>query len=198
MPEDSDDAIERLIDQANRGDKEAWGRLLDLACDRLHKLTRTMLAGFPSVRRWEQTDDVFVNAMMRLHRSLEKVQPESPRHFFNFAATQIRRELLDLKKHYYGPLGIGKNHHTDHQPPDQIGGMLAEERHNPEELDRWEAFHAAVELLPDDLREVFNLIYYQGLPQERVASILGVGLSTVKRRWQDAKLRLHDELDESS
>lgn len=198
MVEDSDAAIERLIDHANQGDRKARERLLDLACERLHKLTRTMLAGFPTVRRWEETDDVFVNALMRLHRSLDAVHLESPRHFFNLAATQIRRELLDLKKHYYGPQGLGENYHTDHQPADDSGGKLAALEEVSENLDRWEALHEAVGQLPDEPREVFNLVHYQGLPQERVASILGIALSTVKRRWQDAKLRLHDELSESS
>jgi RNA polymerase sigma factor (sigma-70 family) len=198
MPKGSDTEIQGLLHLANRGDEEARSRLLDHACGRLLKLTRAMLAGYPSLRRWEATDDVFVNAMMRLHRALETVQPESVRHFFNLAGMQIRRELLDLKKHYYGPEGLGRNHHTDHQSPDAAGGPLANAIHEPEELSEWGEFHEAVEQLPEELREVFNLVYYQGLTQQEAADVLEVGLSTVKRRWQAARVELHDRLGGTS
>jgi len=198
MPEESDDEIQRLIDLSNKGDKEARERLIEFTANRLHKLARTMLADFPGLQRWEQTDDVFVNALLRLDSSLECVELTSPRHFFNLAAMQIRRELLDLKRHYYGPQGIGSNHHTDHQPPDESGGKLAKAPSQSEELERWEALHEAAAKLPEELREVFNLVYYQGLTKQGVARILGVHLSTVKRRWQEAQLLLHDELGDQS
>ena len=198
MPKGSDTELQGLLDLANRGDKEAHGRLLDHACERLLKLTRAMFSGYPSLRRWEQTDDVFVNSMMRLHRALEAVQPESVRHFFNLAGTQIRRELLDLKKHYYGKEGIGANHQTDHQASDDAKGTLHCRASEPEDLSAWSLFHEQVERLPDDLRETFNLLYYDGLSQDESANVLGVSVSTVKRRWQEARIRLHDELGETT
>lgn len=198
MPKGSDTEIQGLLDLANGGDAAARGRLLDHACGRLMKLTRAMLARYPAVRRWEATDDVFVNAMMRLHRALESVQPASVRHFLNLAGTQIRRELLDLKKHYYGPEGIGRNHHTDRQSPDTAAGPLANAVHEPEDLSEWGEFHEAVERLPEETREVFNLVYYQGLTQQEAADVLEVGLSTVKRRWQAARVELHDRLGGTS
>jgi RNA polymerase sigma factor (sigma-70 family) len=196
MPKGSDTEIQGLLELANRGDREARDRLLDHACDRLLKLTRSMLAGYPSVRRWEATDDVCVRAMMRLHRALDEVKPQSVRHFFNLAGTQIRRELLDLKKHYFGPLGLGRNHHTDSQPSDEAGGTIAgaAQPEDGEDLARWGALHEQVEKLPEELREVFNLHFYEDLPLQDVATLLGVSLSTAKRRWQEARVRLYDEL----
>lgn len=198
MPKGSDTQLQGLIDLANRGDPQARSLLLDHACERLLALTRRMLAGYPSLKRWEQTDDVCVNSMVRLHRALESVQPESVRHFFNLAGTQIRRELLDLKKHYFGKEGLGANHHTDHQPPDDEGGSLEATAGEPEDLTMWSEFHERVEQLPDQLRETFNLLYYDGLTQEESATVLGVSVSTIKRRWQEARIQLHDGLRESS
>ena len=74
-----------------------------------------MLREYSKVKRWEQTDDVLQNAMLRLHRSLVEVKPESPRQFYGLAATQIRRELIDLARHHYSEKGIGENHETDRQ-----------------------------------------------------------------------------------
>jgi RNA polymerase sigma-70 factor (ECF subfamily) len=198
MPKGSDTQLQGLIDLANRGDPQARSLLLDHACERLLALTKRMLAGYPSLKRWEQTDDVFVNSMVRLHRALESVQPESVRHFFNLAGTQIRRELLDLKKHYFGKEGLGANHHTDHQPADEEGGSLQASAQEPEDLTMWSEFHERVEQLPDQLRETFNLLYYDGLTQEESATVLGVSVSTIKRRWQEARIQLHDGLRESS
>ena len=65
------------------------------------------------MKRWSETDDVLQNAMLRLHRSLAEIQPECPSQFYGLAATQIRRELIDLARHYYGAQGIGARHHTD-------------------------------------------------------------------------------------
>ena len=55
------------------GDDRARTELIAHACERLRTLTRRMLRGYPALRSWEQTDDVFQNAMMRLYRDLVDV-----------------------------------------------------------------------------------------------------------------------------
>jgi DNA-directed RNA polymerase specialized sigma24 family protein len=54
-------------------------------------------------------------------------------------------------------------------------------------LERWEAFHAAVEKLPDEHREVFKMAWYLGADKPTVAKSLGMSLRTVERRWQEAR-----------
>ena len=66
------------------------------ACSTSCGLAGKMLRRYPKVHRWEETDDVFVEAAAMLRRAMETVQPESPRHFYNLAATQIRRVLINL------------------------------------------------------------------------------------------------------
>ena len=194
MPIGSDTQLQGLIDLAKTGDERAKTLLLDHSCDRLLKLTRKMFRGFPGLRRWETTDDVFQNALVRLHRSLASVQVESVRHFFNLAGVQIRRELLDLKKHHFGAQGGGANHHTDHQPSDELGGALHGTAEEPDDISMWGEFHEHVDKLPEEQREVVNLLFYEGLTQDEAAVILGVSERTIKRRWQEAKLKLHEEL----
>lgn len=199
MPQPSavgtDTQLQNLIDHALRGDSSAQESLLHHACDRLLRLTRKMFHGYPHLRRWEQTDDVFQNAMVRLHRALADVRVESVRHFFNLAAVQVRRELLDLAKHHFGPEGEGANHHTDRIPPDNPGGSLQDRAEEPDDLTGWTGFHALVENLPDDEQEVVNLLYYEGLTQDEASRVLGISVRTLKRRWQSAKLKLHEELN---
>ena len=191
----SDSALQGLIDLANGGDAAAWGELLAHSCERLRRLARKMLKGFPHLRRWEQTDDLLQNAMLRLHRALADVKPESVRHYFSLATVQIRRELLDLADHHFGPEGDGANHHTD-GPCLAAGerGVLEREAvaDQPSSLDGWTEFHARIEALPEEEREVVGLIWYEGLAQEEAAAVLGVSVRTVKRRWQSARLLLYE------
>lgn len=58
----------------------------------------------------------------------------------------------------------------------------------------WSEFHETVNNLPDEQKEVVNLLFYEGMSQEEAAIVLGVSLRTLKRRWQEAKLALHEEL----
>jgi hypothetical protein len=82
------------------GDLNAREELLQSVHDRLERLARKMLRGFPSVKAKEQTVDVLDNALMRLLRALPETEPASMREFFGLAALQIRRELKDLAKFY--------------------------------------------------------------------------------------------------
>lgn len=187
----SDTALQGLIDLANAGDAAAWGELLAHSCERLRRLARKMLKGYPDLRRWEGTDDLLQNSLLRLHRALREVNPSSVRHFFNLATVQIRRELLDLADHHFGPHGDAANHHTD-GPCLAAGEDGALDRQavadEPTSLDGWTEFHARIEALPEEEREVVGLIWYEGLAQEEAAAVLGVSVRTVKRRWQSARL----------
>jgi RNA polymerase sigma-70 factor (ECF subfamily) len=173
------------LDLMRAGDQQARTRLIEHACDRLRLITRKMLRDFPKVHRWEETDDVFTEAVSRLHQCLETVQPESPRHFYNLAATHVRRVLIGMTRRYYGPLDLGANHDTN-----AVKDRLADGQGEPSNLTEWTEFHEQVESLPDQEREVFNLLWYEGLSQEEAAVVLGISERTLRRRWQDARVRL--------
>ena len=182
-----------LLDLARSGDQTARQRLVEHACERLRGLARKMLRRYPKVRRWEETDDVFVEAVTRLHRSLATVQPESPRHFYNLAATQIRRVLVDLARKHYGPEGLGSHHDTAARSPDGEAPPRYERADvsgEPSGLAEWSEFHEQVEALPGEEREVFNLVWYEEMTHEQAAEVLGVTVRTVRRWWRNARYRL--------
>src|SRR5262245_2739234 len=182
--------IQACLDRLRGGDEAARDELLGCACDRLRNLARKMLKGYPNVHRWEQTDDVLQNAALRLHRTLRQIPVETSRDFFRLAAVNIRRELLDLAKHHYGPLGQGARHAS--QPDRGSGGLdPSDPVDDPRRLAAWGEFHRQIDALPDEEREVFDLLWYQGLSQAEAAELLGVSDRTIKRRWQAARLRLH-------
>jgi RNA polymerase sigma-70 factor (ECF subfamily) len=185
------------LDRMEAGDPAAAEGLIGHALDRLRRLTRKMLRGYPAVHRWEQTDDVLHNAVIRLQRSLTQMRVGSVRGFFNLAAEHIRRELIDLARHYYGPQGFGANHASGRASPSEGGVPLhdrPDETGDPARLAEWGEFHRLVEALPAEEREVFNLLWYHSLSQAEAAALLNVTERTVRRRWRAARLRLDQAL----
>jgi DNA-directed RNA polymerase specialized sigma24 family protein len=70
FPDDHSTQIQRCMDRLRAGDVSARDELLARASARLTRLTRKMLRDFPGVHRWEETDDVLQNAVVRLCRAL--------------------------------------------------------------------------------------------------------------------------------
>ena len=189
--------LQNLLNLASAGEDAAYKAVVNLAAQRLQRLTATMLRGYPHLRRWEDTSDVFQTAAIRLYQSLSEVRPDSVRSFFGLAATQIRRTLIDLARRHFGPQGQAAKHHSDSGASDG-GGIVESEpakTERPETLASWAEFHEAVERLADPEREVFELVWYGGMPQQGIASLLGVSLPTVKRRLRAARRQLATALD---
>jgi RNA polymerase sigma-70 factor (ECF subfamily) len=186
--------IQGWIARLHAGDPAARDALLGAAGERLRQLAHRMIQTYPRVHRWEQTDDVLQNAMLRLYRTLKDVPPQTVADFLRLAALNIRRELLDLCKRYCGPQGMGAHHAT--LGPDQEGALdtPGQESLDPGSLGVWSEFHEQVERLDDEERAVFDLLWYQGLSQTEAAEVLGVTERTIKRRWQSARLKLHDAM----
>jgi RNA polymerase sigma factor (sigma-70 family) len=184
------------LDRMQGGDPTARDELIRATSGRLERLARKMLRGYPQVARWEETDDVLNNALVRLIRALQEVRPGSVREFFGLAAEQVRRELLDLKRHYQGPLGLGANHASAAALPDEKGGVpdRSAPEEAPAEAELWSSFHEAVEQLPTEEREVVSLTFYHGMTQLEIAELLGTSERTIRRYWREACLRLHTAL----
>jgi RNA polymerase sigma-70 factor (ECF subfamily) len=192
--------MRQLVARLQEGDGRASDELLRRAGARLEALARRMLCRFPNVGRYEQTGDVLQGATLRLLRALTKIRPESTRAMFGLAAEQIRRELLDLSRRYYGPEGWGANHDSNALPagfssaPESPREPFAPDE-DPAELERWTAFHEAVEHLPAEEREVFSLAYYHGWSQREIAELMQHDERTIRRKWRHACLRLNTLLE---
>jgi RNA polymerase sigma factor (sigma-70 family) len=193
--------FQRLLDGWAAGNEASRGRLLERAAQRLMNLTRRMLRSYPRLRRWEQTDDVFQTAVLRLYRSLGDVQPGSVREFFGLAATQIRRTLIDLARHHFGPEGEAARHESEagqsSSKSEEAGGHSGRCDERPETLEAWARFHAAVDRLPGDERDVFSLVWYGEATQKEAAELLGISERTVMRRLLAARVLLHDSLQDA-
>jgi RNA polymerase sigma-70 factor (ECF subfamily) len=198
----SDETILELQDvlaAANAGDAAAFDQLIRRFESRFRTLATQMMRKYPRLRRWEETDDVFQAVSIRLHRSLTDAKPDSIRQFVGLSATQTRRTLIDLSRHYFGSLGKGRNHQTEGggRAADDPGGAVdrsSKGSGEPISMEQWSEFHEAVENLPRDAKETFELIWYTGLKQEEAAKLLNVSRRTIIRRVNEARMLLGEAL----
>lgn len=199
-PDDQNSAaLAACLQQLASGDLSARDRIIEIVAGRLHALAHRMLGRFPGVRRWEDTDDVFQNAAMRLHRALTAMQGDSPRSIMGLAATQLHRELIDLARRHAGPSSYAANHGTNVLP---AAADASEPDHHIDQspasepsLDRWSLFHEAIANLPEEDREIFHLVWYVGADQKTIATVLGCSERTVKYRWRSAREAVRAALD---
>ncbi len=109
-----------------------------------------------------------------------------------------------MARHYGGPQGHGANHQTGSRRLQPGGGTnpglgvvtgALSPSNMPEDLLGWTAFHEAIDRLPDDEREAFELVWYGGQTLRETAEVLDVSLSTVVRRLNRARLFLHQSMN---
>lgn len=198
MPSDRTTQIQRCLDRLAAGESHAREELIALTQERLRTLARGLLAR-DRVHRWEQTDDLLQQALLRIHEELQHVQPATVAQFLRFGAFHLRRELMRLARRHFGPGGTAAHHASDglqrsngrHRAVADPGTRPLEAQVRAEEFER---LFVAVDSLPDELEEVVQMLWLQGLSRREVAAALGVDVRTVHRRWVRARLILASAL----
>jgi RNA polymerase sigma factor (sigma-70 family) len=167
----------------------------------VQRLVGSKLRDFPRVQRWERQSDVFQNVMLTLHQKLGKIEFKDTRHFFRLSGVLVRRELVNLHRHHYGPQGHAAHHLTqgispggsdpsDATPAAAVERAAASDSSDPVEALQTLEVHQHVGRLPKDLREVVGLLYYHGLSPVEAADVMKVSRRTVDRLWDKARARL--------
>jgi RNA polymerase sigma factor (sigma-70 family) len=191
--------LQAWIDRLNAGDQTARDELIRHACARLRLLVGKMMQKYDRLQRWVDIDDILQSAIVRLLRAMGSTPVNSVQDFFSLAALQIRRELIDLCRHYFGPHGVGANHESarvDGSPQGDWRPLVepAGTDENQQELAFWKDFHLLIERLPAGERCVFDLVWYHGMTQTEASMILGLSEAKVKRLWVAARDQLKTSL----
>lgn len=129
--------------------------------------------------------------MLRLYQSLNEVKPCSVRDFFGLAAMQVRRTLLDLVRHHFGPQGAAAKHDSDIACRSDSRGAI-DPQAGPQTLVEWEQFHRMIEQLPQEEQEVFTLVWYGGMNQNEAAAVLQISKRTMIRRMNRARMLIFE------
>ncbi|MFT3686541.1 MAG: sigma-70 family RNA polymerase sigma factor [Phycisphaerales bacterium] len=185
-------AVQRyLLELADGSPTEPVVRaLLERAVDRLHMLcTSMLLRGYPRLARPPhnlQSDEMLSAVIERLIKAMREVRPETTRQFFALATRHMRWELNDLARRL-DERGAGAVELREQfvSAPESSGSVLSPNARR---------MFAAIDALPEEEREVFDLVRIQGLAQTEAAEILGVATKTVQRRLNRALMLLAEEL----
>ena len=192
-------ALQATLDRLRAGDASAHDELFRIAYNQLLTIAKRKKLDFPGLDRWEKTGDIVQETALRLHQAIRREPPATPVIFFSMAARITRCVLIDYLRHYYGPEGTGANHASDPgkgdgSSPDRPAVEPEDNTYDPAPLAEMTELHRQIETLPEEQRQVVDLLVYQDMTIPRAAEVLNWSVSTVKRRWLEARRKLADRL----
>lgn len=184
-------AVQRFLDDlAGSSPSEPVIRaLLDRAVRRLEVLCMNFLRRkYPRLMSPPlnlKSDELLGGVVERLLKALRAVHPQTVRQFFALANQHIHWELNDLARRLDTWIPTLSSPEAIVVDSSDSGVTLNARR-----------MLEAIELLPEEEREVFNLVRIQGLQHNEVAQILGVSQKTVQRRLNKGLLMLTEKLND--
>jgi RNA polymerase sigma-70 factor (ECF subfamily) len=164
--------------------------LLERAVGRLRVLCATFLyKSYPRLTRPPvnlETDELLGGVVAGLLAALRTTRPPTVRRFFALANQHMRWQLNDLARRLdqqpaataLAETGVAA------QPASTTSGLGPDGRR----------MLGAIDGLPEDEREVFDLVGIQGLTHAEAAEVVGVSEKTVQRRLNRARLLLAERL----
>lgn len=163
--------------------------LLGRSVARLHLLCSSLLyRSYPRLTHPPlnlQSEELLSAVVERLIKAMREVRPETTRQFFALAARHMRWELNDMARRLdeqSSALGLD----TDAvQSPPRSSSVLS-----PNTIRMLEA----IDSLPEEEREAFDLVRIQGMSVSEAAELLGVSVRTVHRRVNRSFVLLADKL----
>jgi RNA polymerase sigma factor (sigma-70 family) len=165
--------------------------LIERSLDRLHVLCSTLLQrSYPRLARPPlnlQPDEMLSSVVDRMLKALREVRPSTVRQFFALANRHMRWELNDLARRLdkeKPALGLPE--------PGIAGPETSDSQLSPNTLRILET----IESLPDEDREVFDLVRIQGMSQVEAADMLDVSPKTIQRRLNHGLLLLTTKLSD--
>src|SRR3954452_22675997 len=163
--------------------------LLDRAVGRLRLLCAGLLPrSYPRLARPPlnlEADDLLGAVVERLLKAMREARPRTVRQFFALATRHMRWELNDLARRLdEQPDAVELREGLAPAAPSSGSALGPDARRILE----------AIEDLPEDEREAFDLVRIQGLTQTAAAEVLGVSSKTVQRRLTRGLLVLSQRL----
>ena len=188
-------AVQRYLDELGdlRGDSPAEPvvrELLGRAVDRLHALCARLLhQSYPRLTRGPlnlRSDEMLGAVVERLIKAMREVRPQTVRQFFALANRHMRWELNDLARRLDERAAAVELRESRAE----AGPADGESKASPVALRILES----IERLPDDERDVFELVRLQGLTHVEAAGVLDVSVKTVQRRLNRGLVLLANDL----
>ncbi len=182
---------EELLNRFRRGQKESFGVLVRRYERELYGYLRRFL------RDGNLADDVFQNTFLQLYTKIGQYEAGRPVRpwLYTIATNQAIDALRRNGRHPTISLDQNRQEVGNgefHSLRDLLEGGGPGPLEATEGGERRERVRASVDNLPDFLREVVLLAYYQGLKYREIAEILDIPVGTVKSRLHAALLKLQE------
>lgn len=184
-------AVQRYLDELAGGapTEPVVRDLLSRSADRLHLLCSTLLhQSYPRLTRPPlnlQAEEMLSAVVERLLKAMREVRPQSVRQFFGLANRHMRWELNDIARRLDEQSVVLGFQDSGVAAPESSGSVVSLNAKRMLE---------AIENLPEEEREVFELLRIQGLTYGETAEVLGVSESTVHRRLNRGLVLLEEKL----
>jgi RNA polymerase sigma-70 factor (ECF subfamily) len=142
-------------------------------------------------------EDAFQATFLQVHLKCD--QYEEGRKFRPWLYTIATNQAIDAQRRNKRHRNVSLDRTTKGSEADELGTLMdllvskevdPEQRMQASQQRDW--IRHAVEELPESLRQVVNLIYYQGLKYREAADVLGIPVGTVKSRLHSAILKLNE------
>jgi RNA polymerase sigma factor (sigma-70 family) len=163
--------------------------LLERTAHRLHGLCANLLRrGYPRLRRPPmnmETDELLGGVIEGLLKALPSIRPQNVRHFFSIASQHMRWQLNDLARRLDAQPRVMELRHDVEVPRQESDSMI--DRDGPR---IWKA----IDSLPAEIRETFDLVRLQALTHAEAAEIMDVTAKTIQRRLIKARILLAQSL----
>ena len=184
-------AVQRYLDAlaGNQPAEPIVRALLDRAVRRLHLLCANLLyreygrLTLPPMNL--QPDELLGAVVERLLKAMRAVRPPTVRQFFALVNQHMRWELNDVARRLDEQPTLLELDDERVPAPASSGSVLSADGRR---------MLGAIGRLPEDEREVFDLLRIQGLTQVEAAEVLSVSSRTVQRRLHSALVLLAKEL----
>ena len=189
---ESDESL--LLRYRQKGDRDDFAQLVHRYERELYNYLRRYLGDA------DMAHDVFQATFLQIHLKCDSF--EDGRRFRPWLYTIATNQAIDAqrrnKRHRMVSLdraGVG----TENDEISVLMELLVSGEPNPlNELDRQErrtAVRDGVDSLPESLRAVVVLVYYQGMKYREAADVLDIPVGTVKSRLHTAVQKLHEVWD---
>jgi RNA polymerase sigma-70 factor (ECF subfamily) len=182
---------EELLARFRQGQMDAFGALLKRYERELYGYLRRYLGDS------ELAEDVFQNTFLQLY--VKSGQYEEGRPVRPWLYTIATHQAIDALRRNGRHQALSLNQQQQEMRDGEVGTLLELlESRGPSPVDMAEGeerkrrVRATVDKLPEFLRQVVILTYYQGLKYREVADVLDIPVGTVKSRLHAALIKLHD------
>ncbi|MGQ9606687.1 MAG: RNA polymerase sigma factor [Thermogutta sp.] len=148
----------------------------------------------------QMAEDAFQSTFMQVHLKCSQFDPE--RRFRPWLYAVATNQAIDAQRRNRRHRNISLDRQFAAESDGDRSGSLAEivagENPDPDDemqaAERREGMRRAVDALPENLRQVLMLVYYQGLKYREAADILDIPVGTVKSRLHTAVRKLESHL----